>query len=130
MLESTTISTDGYRTDTRTDGGTLTIGAGTETDPSPTETLLASYASCYTVALRIGTKQQAAGDLGRIEINAEADRDAEHDLEAIRFEVDIESDLDTETLEAIVEHANALCHVHDALREELRADVSIRGNAF
>lgn len=107
-----------------------TIDAGTETDPSPTETLLASYVSCYTVALRIGAKQQDADDLGRIEIKAEADRDTENDLEAIRFVVDVESDLDTETLEAIVEHANALCHVHDALREELRADVSIRGSAF
>ena len=35
---------EGYRTATQIDGGTLSIDAGTETDPSPTETLLASYA--------------------------------------------------------------------------------------
>lgn len=66
MLESTTTSVDGYRTVTQSDSGTLTIDARTETHPSPTETLLASYASCYTVALRISTQQQDADNLGHI----------------------------------------------------------------
>jgi uncharacterized OsmC-like protein len=128
MLESTTTSMDGYRTETRIDGETVTIDAGTETGPRPTEALLASYASCYTVALRIGAQQRDAGDLGRVEIDAEADRDTDNDLEAIRFAVAVESDLDDETLGVIVDRANALCHVHNALREGLHADVSIRGN--
>jgi uncharacterized OsmC-like protein len=128
MLESTTTSMDGYRSVTHIDGERVTIGAGTEAGPRPTETLLASYASCYTVALRIGAQQRDAGDLGQIEIDAEADRDSDDDLEAIRFAVAVESALDDETLAAIVERANALCHVHDALREGLHADVSIRGN--
>lgn len=125
MIESTTTSVDGYRTVTQSEGGTLTIDARTETHPSPTETLLASYASCSTVALRIGAQQEDADDLGHVEIEAEADRDADNDLEAVRFTVAVESNLDEKTLEAIVERANALCHVHDALREELHADVSI-----
>ncbi|RRJ31439.1 OsmC family protein [Halocatena pleomorpha] len=129
MLESTTTSKNGYETVTRLNNTDLIIDAGSETEPSPTETLLASYAACYTVALRIGTQQQDVDTLGRVEINAEADRDTENDLEAIRFAVAVESDLDAETLAAIVERANDLCHVHDALRKELHADVTIRGNA-
>lgn len=130
MLESTTTSPEGYRTVTRIDNSELTIDAGADTEPSPTETLLASYAACYTVALRIGAQQRDGDDLGRVEIDAEADRDTDDDLEAIRFVVAVESDLDDETLGTIVERANALCHVHDALRDELHADVSIQGDAF
>lgn len=61
-------------------------------------------------------------------IEAEADRDTENDLEAIRFAVTVE--IDDEMLAAIIEHMNALCHVHDALRDELHADVTIRRNTF
>lgn len=67
MLEGTTTSMKGYETVTRIDGTNLTIDADTETEPSPTETLLASYASCYNVALRIGAQQQNADNLGRID---------------------------------------------------------------
>ena len=129
MIDSTTTSMEGYRTETQVDGQTVTIDAGSEAGPRPTEALVASYASCYTVALRIGAQQRDAGDLGRVEIDAEADRDTDDNLEAIRFAVAVESDLDDEILGAVVERANALCHVHDALREGLHADVSIRGNA-
>ena len=130
MLESTTTSTEGFRTVSEIDGSELTIDADTETDPSPTETLLASYAACYTVALRIGAQQRDAGGLGRIEIDAEADRDDENDLESIRFTIGVEADENDETLDAAVSRANDLCHVHDAVREELHADVGIHGDAF
>ncbi|WP_423747193.1 OsmC family protein (plasmid) [Haladaptatus sp. SPP-AMP-3] len=130
MLESTTTSTDGYRTVSRIQGSELAIDARTEDDPSPTDTLLASYASCYTVALRIGARQRDIDGLGRIEIDTEADRDDENDLEAVRFTVTVETDAPDETLRAVVDRANDLCHVHDAIREELRADVSIHGDGF
>lgn len=130
MLESTTTSAEGYRTVSEIDGGELTIDAHTETDLSPTETLLASYAACYTVALRIGVEQRNVDGLGRVEIDAEADHDDENDLEAIRFAVDVETDSSDETLQAVVSRANDLCHVHDAIRMELHADVDIHGDAF
>lgn len=79
------------------------------------------------MALRIGAQQRDTSGLDRIEIQAEADRNTDNDLEAIRFAVAAEADHDDEMLEAVVERANALCHVHDALREELHAAVSIRG---
>ena len=130
MLETTTTSKKGGRTVTEIGNSKLTIDAGADTEPSPTETLLASYAACYTVALRIGAQQRNVDDLGHIKIDAEADRDADNDLDAVRFVVAVESDLDDEMLAAIVERANALCHVHDALRDELHANVSVQGNAF
>lgn len=125
MLESTTASEDGTGIDNRVDGFDLTIDTATEAGPSPTGSLLVSYASCYVVALRIGARQRGVDDLGRVDIDAEADRDDDGDLTAIRFAIAVEGDLDDETLAAAVERANDLCHVHAALREDLRADVTI-----
>lgn len=125
MLESATTSEEGYVADNRVQGFDLTIDASTEEGPSPTGTLLASYASCYVVALRIGAQQRGVDDLGRVDIDAEADRDDDGDLEATRFTIAVEADLDDETLAAIVERADELCHVHAALREDLRAEVTI-----
>ncbi|GAA0234682.1 hypothetical protein GCM10009000_057670 [Halobacterium noricense] len=82
------------------------------------------------MAPRIGARQWEADGLGRIEIDPEVDRDDEDYLEAIQFTVDVEADASGEMLQAVVSRANALCHVHDAVREELHADVSIRGDAF
>lgn len=128
-LESTTTSTEGFKATTHVDGVELTIDSTTEDGPSPTGTLLASYASCYAVALRIGAQQRGVEDLGRLAIDAEADRDDEDDLEAIRFDIAVEAAVDDETLDEIVHRTNDLCHVTDALRKELRADISIQGNA-
>lgn len=125
MLESTTTSQEGYIADNRIDGFNLTIDSGTEDGPSPTGTLLASYASCYVVALRIGAQQRGVDDLGRVDLDAEADRDDDGDLEAIRFAITVGADLNEETLAAAVERADDLCHVHAALREDLRAEVTI-----
>lgn len=130
MLESTTISTEEYMAVNRVDGTELTIDSATEDGPSPTGTLLASYASCYAVALRISAQQRGVDDLGRVEIDAEADRDEENDLGATRFDIAVEAAVDDETLDAIVHRANDLCHVTAALREELRAAVSIRSDAY
>lgn len=125
MLESTTTAEDGTGIDNRVDGFDLTIDPDTEEGPGPTGTLLASYASCYTVALRIGARQRGIDDLGRIDIDAEADRDDDGDLTATRFTIVVEIGLDDETFEAVVERADDLCHVHATLREELRAEVTI-----
>lgn len=127
MLESTTTS-EGYMADNHVDGFDLTIDSNTEEGPSPTGTLLASYASCYVVALRIGAQQRGVENLGRVDLDAEADRDSDGDLEAIRFAITVGVDLDEETLGGIVERADDLCHVHAALREDLRAKVTIDSN--
>lgn len=126
-LESTTISVEGFKATNHVDGTELTIDSTTEDGPTPTGTLLASYASCYAVALRIGAQQRGVDDLGRLAIDAEADRDAADDLEAIRFDITVGAAIDDETLDEIVHRTNDLCHVTDALREELRADISIQG---
>jgi uncharacterized OsmC-like protein len=129
MLESTTISMGDLETNNRVEGTELTIDSSTEDGPSPTGALLTSYASCYTIALRIGAQQRDVDDLGEVVIDAEADRDTENDLEAIRFDIAVEAAVDDEILDAIVHRANDLCHVADALREGLQADVSIQGDA-
>ena len=42
----------------------------------------------------------------------------------------VEADLDDETAADIAERAEGICHVHTALRDELRADVSVYPGAF
>jgi adenine-specific DNA methylase len=64
------------------------------------------------------------GDIGVIEIDVEADLDEDDDVDAIRFDLSVETDLGDDEQE-IVELGEEICHVHDALRDELHADISI-----
>ncbi len=122
-------SEEGFATTSRVGGFELTVDATNESGPNPNETLVADYASCYIPAFRVGGQQRDHDDLGRIEIDAEADLDDDDDLEAIRFDMRVEADLDGEEDE-LVERGEDICHVHAALREELHADISIESGAF
>ncbi|PSQ55798.1 hypothetical protein BRD12_00320, partial [Halobacteriales archaeon SW_12_67_38] len=100
-----------------------------EEGPNPNATLVADYASCYIPAFRVGAQQRDYDDLGKIEIDAEGDLNDDDDLEAIRFDIRVEADIEGDKDE-LVERGEDICHVHSALREELHADISIDGNAF
>lgn len=129
-IEVTSTSEAGFITQSRVDGHDLTVDATGDEGPTPNATLAADYASCYIPAFRVGGQQRGYDDLGRIEIDVEADLDDDDDLEAIRFDMRVEADLDDETLDQIVARGEDICHVHSALREELHADISVKGNAF
>jgi uncharacterized OsmC-like protein len=122
-------SEDGFATTSQVGGFELTVDATGEEGPDPNGTLVADYASCYIPAFRVGGQQRDHDDLGRIEIDAEADIDDDEDLEAIRFDMRVEADLDGDE-EELVERGEDICHVHAALREELHADISLESNAF
>ena len=131
MADITVSSTseEGFATTSRLGDFELTIDATNETGPDPNETLVADYASCYIPAFRVAGQQRDHDDLGKIEIDAEADLDGDDDLEAIRFDMRVEADISGEEDE-LVERGEEICHVHSALREDLHADISVESGAF
>lgn len=128
-IESTTTNDAGFHALSRVGDFELSIDATTEEGPSPNEVLVANYASCYTFAFRAGAQRNDYDDLGKIQTDASADLDEDDDLVSISFDMHVESDLDEDEQGELKELADGICHVHDALKEELYADVSIHPGA-
>ncbi|GGI99189.1 hypothetical protein GCM10008995_06380 [Halobellus salinus] len=129
-IQTSTVSDEGFESTSNAGEFELTIDATGEAGPDPNTVLVADYAACFLPAFRVGGQQRGHDNLGKVQIDADADLDGDDDLEAIRFDVHVESDLDDETLGEIVDRAEGICHVHSALREELRADVTAHADAF
>lgn len=128
-IEVSSTSENGFTTQSRVGGFELTIDGTEEEGPSPNQTLVADYASCYIAAFRVGAQQNGYDDLGEIEIDAEADLEDNDDLEDIRFDMRIEEDVGDD-LDDLVAQGEDICHVHAALRDELHADISIEDGAI
>jgi len=126
----TTISEDGFASQNDIRDFSVDIDATGEAAPDTLESLLAAYSSCYVPALRVGAEQRDVGDLGRIEIDVEGELNDDDKLEAVSFDVKTEADVDDDAAEQVIERAEELCKVHDALKGSLAADVSVRGGAF
>lgn len=120
-----TTSTEGFSSENSIRDFELTIDATGEESPDTLESLLASYSACYVPALRVGSEQRNGGDLGEVEIAVTGELNDDDKLESISFDVTTEADLDDETADQIVERADELCKVHDALKESLHADVTL-----
>jgi uncharacterized OsmC-like protein len=129
-IEVTSTSEEGYVTRSRVGDFELTVDAAEEDGPSPNGTLLADYASCFIPAFRVGGQKEGFDDLGRVDIDVEGDLDEDDDLEAIRFHILVEEDLEDDEFDAVVERAENICHVHSALREALRAEITGETGAF
>ncbi|WP_435185241.1 OsmC family protein [Halobellus sp. EA9] len=129
-IETSTVSEEGFASTSQVGDFELTIDATDEKGPNPNAALVATYASCYLPAFRVGGQQRGHDDLGTIQIDADADLDDDDDLEAIRFDVYVEADVDDGELAEIVERAKDICHVQSALREGLRAEITAHGDAF
>ncbi|TKX79630.1 OsmC family protein [Halorubrum sp. SD626R] len=129
-IETSTVSEEGYACTSQVGEFDLQIDATDETGPNPNAALVATYASCYLPAFRVGGSQRGEEDLGKIQIDASADLDDDDDLASIAFDVHVEADLDDGTAAEIAERAEGICHVHSALREGLHADVSVYPGAF
>ena len=129
-IETTTVSEEGYASTSQVGDFDLQIDATGETGPDPNGTLVATYASCFLPAFRVGAQQRGEEDLGTVQIDASAELDDDDDLTSIDFDLHVEADLDDETLDEIVDRAEGICHVHAALREGVQADISAHGDAF
>jgi len=127
LIETT--SEDGYASRSIVGDFELKLDGDGEDGPRTTPTLVATYAGCWIPAFRAAAKEWDVEDLGRVEIDSEADLDDDGDLEAIRFKVKAEAALG-EDKDEIVEQAHEFCHVDAALRDDLRADVVVEDDVF
>lgn len=124
MTDTITSVSDGdYATENRIGDHEINVDSAEQTGPNPTATLLAAYASCYIVGLRIAARDTETPDLGRIRIDVTGERDDDGDLASIEFALETEANLPTITRENIVDRALETCHVGNALRDDLQATV-------
>ncbi|WP_121741220.1 OsmC family protein [Natronorubrum halophilum] len=126
----TTVSEEGFSATNEVRDFETTIDATGETAPDTLEALLSAYATCYVPALRVGGQQRGVDELGRVEIDSTGELNEDDKLESIAFDIRVEADVDDETGAEIIDRANELCKVHDALKPELHAEQTLEGNAF
>lgn len=129
-IETSSVSEEGYASTSQVGDFELTIDATGEEGPTPQEVLVADYASCYLPAFRVAGNKTGYEDLGKVQIDADADMDDNDDVQAIRFTIHTEADIDDGDADELVSKADDICHVHDSLRSELHADVDVNGGAF
>jgi len=129
-IEVTSVCEEGYTVESEIDGEwQLVVDALSEDGPSANQVLAADYASCYIPAFRVAAQQTGYDDIGRVEVEVQADLDEDDDLEAIAFTLKTEAALGEDGQE-IVELGEEICHVHSALIDELHADISLEDDAF
>jgi len=128
--EVTTTCDEGFVSTSTTGGEEITIDATGEETADTLEHLLATYAACYVPALRVGGQQRGVEDFGKVEIATTGELNDDDKLESVHFEVSVEADVDEEAAAKVVERADELCKVHDALKGELRAETTLSGDAF
>jgi len=129
-IETITVSDEGFACVNQVGDFEFTVDATDEEGPNPNAALVATYASCFLPAFRVGGQQRGHDDLGKVQIDASADLDDDDDLASIHFTIHVAADLDDETFDEIVERAEGICHVHAALRDGLAAEVDVYGDAF
>lgn len=127
-VELTSVNPEGYAVTNVIGDWELSIDTAERQGPSPTQALAATYASCFIPAFRVGADKEGFDDVGQIEVDVGADLDEENDLETVYFEMHVEKALG-ESITNILERAEEICHVHSALREELRAEISVEDGA-
>jgi organic hydroperoxide reductase OsmC/OhrA len=127
-IDISSVSEEGYTTTSILGEWELTVDAAGENGPEPNEVLAADYASCFIPAFRVGANKEGFDDIGTVEIDVWAQVDDNDDLETISFDIAVEESLG-DSVDAVVERAEDICHVHDALREELHADVTVEDDA-
>ena len=128
-IEVTSTSTEGYTTTSVAGEWELTVDATGEDGPTPNQVLAADYASCFIPAFRVGANKEGFDDIGRVEVAVEAELNDDDDLESIGFEIHVEESLE-DSVDDVVARGEDICHVHDALREQLHADITVTDDAF
>lgn len=129
-IETTTVSEEGFASTSQAGEFELSIDATGEKGPTPNQVLVANYASCYLPAFRVAADEEGYEDLGKVQIDADAELDDDDDLTSISFRVYVAADVPDDDFDAIIERGEEICHVHSALREDLHAEITADGNAF
>jgi uncharacterized OsmC-like protein len=127
-INVTSTCEEGYTTESIVGDWNLTIDATGENGPDPNQVLAADYASCFVPAFRVGANKEGFEDIGTVEIEVSAGLNDDDDLERIAFDIAVEGDLG-DSVDDVVARAEDICHVHDALREGLHAEISVEDGA-
>jgi uncharacterized OsmC-like protein len=125
-----TVSEEGFDSTSQIRDFEVHIDPTGEAAPDTLELLLADYAACAVPAFRVGAQQRGVDDLGRLEIDVTGELNEDDKLASVSFDAAVETELDDEKAAEIIERVEALCKVHDALKTDLHADMSLRGGAF
>lgn len=129
-IETTTVSEEGFASTSQAGEFELSVDATGEKGPTPNQVLVADYASCYLPAFRVAADEEGYDDLGKVQIDADAELDDDDDLTSISFRVYVAADVPDDELESIIERGEEICHVHSALRDDLHAEITANGDAF
>jgi uncharacterized OsmC-like protein len=119
------VSTAGYQARVTVRGHELTVDepaedGGKDTGPTPTELLLASLASCYTLALRWAAKHRNV-PLGDIKVVAHGAYDG---LKFGRIHLEVHGDLPPGEEDALLRDASRVCYVSSTLAAGVPVDVT------
>ena len=126
-IEVSSTCEEGYAVRSRVGDFELSIDATEEEGPTANQALVGTYASCYIPALRVAANKEGVGEVGRIDIDAEADLDDDDDIEAIRFHVYFEAEMEDDELDAVLDRGKDICHVHSVVSDDI--DVEVTGEA-
>ena len=96
-IETITVSDEGFASVNQVGDFEFTIDATDEEGPNPNAALVATYASCFLPAFRVGAQQRGHDDLGTVQIDASADLDEDDDLASIHFAIHVEADVEQQT---------------------------------
>lgn len=127
-LEVTTRSDEGFASTSTIRSFSVEIDPAGEDAPDTLESLLAAYAACYVPAVRVGADRADAGDLGTVEIDVSGELNEDDKLAAVSFDISTSAGLEADTADAVITRANRLCKVHDAVKADLKAAVTIDGH--
>jgi|APHM01.1.fsa_nt_gi OsmC-like protein. len=125
-VEST--SDNGFTTRSVVGDWELTVDATNQNGPDPIQVLVANYVSCFVPALRVGARREGIDELGVVSVTATATLDDDDALERVAFDITVESTL-ADVRDDVVARAEDLCHVHDALRDDLHAEITLSPGA-
>lgn len=128
-IEATARNDEKFFATSRVGDFELSIDATGEEGPSPDQIIVADYAACYSFAFRAGADREHDLSLGAIRTEAEADLTEDDFLESVSLTVHVEDDLDDEQVDELVELGEQLCHVHQAVKEDLHADIEVVPNS-
>jgi len=124
------VSVAGYEARVTVRGHELTVDepaedGGKDTGPTPTELLLASLASCYTLALRWAAKHRNV-PLGDVQVTANGSYDG---LKFGRIRLEVRGDLPPGEEDALLRDASRVCYVSSTLAGGVPVDVALGPSA-
>ena len=120
------VSVAGYEARVTVRGHELTVDepaedGGKDTGPTPTELLLASLASCYTLALRWAAKHRNL-PLGDVQVTASGSYDG---LKFGAIRLTIAGDLPPGQEAALLRDASRVCYVSNTLAASVPVDITL-----